>query len=115
MQDRNFASGYETTNGAVHDDYDDIDPFARQDPSEPFPATKGAILFINLFFQGLVFAGLDMFEALGENEFSVHVLTSLQKCEMAVEALLAQTTNVANLTAVTLAQPKIANGFTGTS
>ncbi|KAF3011670.1 hypothetical protein G7054_g7614 [Neopestalotiopsis clavispora] len=40
MQDRNFASGYETTNGAVHDDYDDIDPFARQDPSEPFPATK---------------------------------------------------------------------------
>ncbi|ETS77318.1 hypothetical protein PFICI_11192 [Pestalotiopsis fici W106-1] len=40
MQDRNFASGYETTNGAVHDDYDDIDPFARQDPGEPFPATK---------------------------------------------------------------------------
>lgn len=76
---------------------------------------KVRFLFINLFFQGLVFAGLDMFEALGENEFSVHVLTSLQKCEMAVEALLAQTTNVANLTAVTLAQPKIANGFTGTS
>lgn len=44
MQDRNFAGGYETTNGVAPDDYDDIDPFARRDPSEPFPATKGTFL-----------------------------------------------------------------------
>ncbi|KAK6076625.1 hypothetical protein SCUP234_07020 [Seiridium cupressi] len=46
MQDRSFANGYETTNGAVkgslssHNGNTDYDPFAKPDPGDPFPATK---------------------------------------------------------------------------